>query len=320
MPFFPFFKLNFIQVEVSTFCGVKCEMCPRSYFEWKSENMDLELFKRLPLGRFKYAHLQGWGEPLLNPDIGEMIEIAKKKCRVGLTTNGLLIDELKEELLKLDLLAVSIAGIDAQRNVRKSELFQIAENIELLTSEKKRPKIVIATLMMKNTIHELPKLVELAKKVGADQLIANNLDYIPSRDLVGMEIFSENPDERFLQIIAEAEKRAKELGIEFTAKPIKLEEAILCTENPLRNCLVTVDGLISPCAYLHLPTKDDFIIRFFKGEEVKVKKLYFGKADDFERVWKSKDYSGFRKMIEMRFYSSIALPEPCRTCYKAYSV
>jgi len=318
--FSPFFKLNFLQVEVSTVCNLRCEMCPKNYFDWKPKSMDLDFFRKLPFGRFRYVHLQGWGEPLLNPNIGDMIEISKRKCRVGMTTNGIFIDEWKDELLKLDLLAVSIAGIDSQKRVRKCELEDVAEKIRLLASEKERPKIVIATLMMKNTIEELPKLVEIAKQIGADQVIANNLDYIPSKDLVGMEVFSENPDERYLRVISEAERRAKELGIEFVARPIKLEEAAVCAENPLKNCLVTVEGLVSPCVYLHLPTRKDYIVRFFRGEEKRVKKLYFGRADEFEMVWKSRDYSDFRKRIEMRLYSEIDLPEPCKTCYKAYSV
>lgn len=295
-------------------------MCPRSFFEWKSMDMDFEDFKKLPFSKFSYAHLQGWGEPLLNSEIGEMIEFAKKKCRVGLTTNGLLIDEWKESLLKLDLLAVSIAGINAQREVRKSRIEEIAPKIQELALRKKRPKIVIATLMMRNTIAELPALVEMAKKIGVDQVIANNLDYIPSKNLVGLEVFSNEVDREIFEIVERAKRRAEEIGIEFVVRPLKFEEAAVCAENPIRNCFVTVEGLIAPCAYLHLPTNGEWIVRYFKGEERRVRKVYFGRAEDFKSVWKCKDYVNFRKMFEERIYFSRELPEGCRTCYKAYSL
>lgn len=316
-----FSKLDFVQVEVSTRCQLSCLMCPKSFFRWKAKDMNFEDFKKIPFSQFRYAHLQGWGEPLLNPEIGEMIDFAKKHCKLSLTTNGLLIPEWKEEILKLDLIAISIAGVDGQRVVRKTMLEELAEKIGEITSLKKRPKVVIATLMMKNTISELPKLVEFAKSVKADELIANNLDYIPSKDLVGYEVFSENPSEEYLQIIETAKKMAEEMKINFVARPIKMEEALVCAENPIRNCFITVDCKVSPCAYLHLPTEEEHITRFFNGQELKVKKQYFGKAEDFRKVWKSKDYSDFRKIYERRLLDPyVPLPECCKSCYKAYSL
>ncbi|MEM3762656.1 MAG: radical SAM protein [Archaeoglobaceae archaeon] len=315
-----FSKLNFVQVEVSTRCQLSCLMCPKGFFEWKAKDMSFEDFKKIPFSRFRYAHLQGWGEPLLNPELGEMIDFAKKHCKISLTTNGLLLSEWKEEISKLDLIAISIAGIDGQREVRKTRLEKIAESIEAITSLKKRPKIVIATLMMKNTISELPKLVEFAKSVRADEVLANNLDYIPSKKLVGLEIFSENPSEEHLRIIEVAKEKAKELKINFFARPIKMEEALICAENPIKNCFVTVDCKVSPCAYLHLPTHDETITRFFKGEELKIRKQYFGDAREFQKVWKSKEYSEFRNAYERRLLFCTPLPEVCKSCYKAYSL
>ncbi|MFN3384736.1 MAG: radical SAM/SPASM domain-containing protein [Archaeoglobaceae archaeon] len=316
-----FSKLDFVQIEVSTRCQLSCLMCPKSFFRWKAKDMGFEEFKKIPFSRFRYAHLQGWGEPLLNSELGEMIEFAKKHCKLSLTTNGLLLPEWKEEIAKLDLIAISIAGINGQREVRKTKLEELAEKIETITSLKKKPKVVIATLMMKNTISELPMLVEFAKSIKADELIANNLDYIPSRDLVGYEVFSENPSEEYLRIIETAKKKAEELKIKFVARPIKIEEALVCAENPIKNCFITADCNVSPCAYLHLPTEGEYITRFFKGQEFKVMKQYFGKAEEFYKVWKSKSYSDFRKIYEYRLLKPyLPLPECCRSCYKAYSL
>lgn len=319
---FHFFKkLGFVQVEVSTKCQLSCLMCPKSFFRWKVKDLSFEDFKKIPLSRFRYAHLQGWGEPLVNSEFGDIVDFAKKHCKVGITTNGLLLEEWKETISKLDLVAISIAGISGQKEVRKTKIDDIAEKIKKIASLRKRPKIVIATHMMKNTIQELPKLVEFAKSVGADELIANNLDYIPSKALLGFEVFSESPNDEYLRLIEMAKNKAEEVKIKFVARPIKLEEALVCAENPIKNCFITVDGQVSPCAYLHLPTEGDYIPRFFKKHEFRVKKQYFGKAEEFHKTWKSKNYSEFRKIFEKRLLGHpVLLPEVCRTCYKAYSL
>ncbi len=318
-------KLGFVQVEVSTKCQLNCLMCPKSVFrnEWIAKDMEMDVFESIPFKKFRYAHLQGWGEPLLNPRIGEMIEVAREHCRVGLTTNGVLIDKHLEDVLNLDLLAVSIAsaGAEEHKAVRGFELEKLKEKIKLVSGQSKRPKIVIATMMLRNTIGKLPEIVDLANECGADEVIANNMDYIPSENLVGMEVFGEKPDPGVLDLIKKAEDRAKELGIKFVAKPVKLEEALVCAENPIENCLVTVDGKITPCVYLHLPTKSDYIIRYFNGNRVEVPKVYFRSFDE----WKN---SSIRNIFEKRLhilYQSLplefsTLPDVCRTCYKAWSV
>ena len=45
-------------------------LCPRSIMDdWINRHMDIELFKKIPFEKFKYAHLQGC---LLNPNIIEL--------------------------------------------------------------------------------------------------------------------------------------------------------------------------------------------------------------------------------------------------------
>jgi len=63
-------RLEHVQVEVSTYCQSRCIMCPRSIMDdWINMHMDIELFKKIPFEKFKYAHLQGC---LLNPNIIEL--------------------------------------------------------------------------------------------------------------------------------------------------------------------------------------------------------------------------------------------------------
>jgi len=104
---------------------------------------------------------------------------------------------------------------------------------------------------------------------------------------------------------------------------------LICAENPIRSSLITVNGDICPCVYLHLPTKSDTIVRFFEGEKFEVRKMYFGnlRNENFEEIWNMKEYKEFRAMFEMRLFPDFTiipkipdLSRSCRSCYKAHSV
>ena len=313
--------MNIVQVEVSTKCQLDCIMCPKSCFgDWIPKNMDMVVFEKIPFKKFKYAHLQGWGEPLLHPKIDEMIEIAKKRCKVGLTTNGLLIDRHVDSLTKLDLIAVSVASADPDVHaaVRKCDLEVIKRNIRLISENRGKTRIVVTTIMMRDTVDGLPKMIDFASECGADEVIANNLDYIPSESLTGLKVFGSKPDRRIGEILEKTRKIAEDVGINFVARPIVMEEALVCAENPIENCLITVDGKISPCVYLHLPTESDRIVRYFEGERVEVPKVYFNSLKDWE---KSEIRKIFRRRLSFLPFTEIPpLPNVCRTCYKAYSL
>ena len=61
----------------------------------------------------EHVHLQGWGEPLLHPDLPGMVAAAKAAgCTVGITTNGDLLSEALTWIAEaqVDLVTVSVAG------------------------------------------------------------------------------------------------------------------------------------------------------------------------------------------------------------------
>jgi len=328
-------KLGSVQVEVSTHCQLSCLMCPKSIFrkDWIYEHMDLETFRKIPFKLFKYAHLQGWGEPLLNPNIVEMIEIAKREgCSVGITTNGILLDEFADDLIRsgVDLVAISIASPreEDHKRIRGGDLHEIVEGVRSLV-EKGAPKVVLTTIMLRDTVGHLRELVELAWKCGVKEVIANNLDYIPSKELYELKVFSKNGNPEITKLIEDAKEVANRLNVKLVVRPLKLEECIVCAENPTKNCFVTVFGDIAPCVYAHLPTKSETIRRIFEGREFYVPKLYFGnlKGRGFKRIWNSKKYKEFRNTFLKRFSMLTGLfpdipelPNVCKTCYKAYSI
>jgi MoaA/NifB/PqqE/SkfB family radical SAM enzyme len=326
--------------------------------------MDLPLETYEQISRFfplvKAVHLQGWGEPFLHRDLSRMIESAKGAgCSVGLTTNGtLLTQEFSVMLTELgvDLIAVSVAGATKETHeaIRKgSSLDRLVDNLKVLGIVKRRldsekPKVVLSFLMTRQNIQELPLIAELASKTGAEEIISTNLTCIPKAWHEAQKTFSLNsPDPAFIQYIKEAQDKAKQFGIALHSYPLVAEEALVCSENPLRNMYVSCDGYVAPCVHLNLPLKkkSSAIPRFFDGKQGAIRRTIFGNAmrDDILDIWNSESYRLFRRGYEKRnrlteILSSFAdhpshalegwdqlmrdnpLPQVCRTCYKAYGL
>jgi MoaA/NifB/PqqE/SkfB family radical SAM enzyme len=87
--------LDWIQVEVSSYCNASCVYFPHRAFRsnWQNRFLSLQAFRNL-VPAFSNTHLfysQGWGEPFAHSQFFEMSQVAQKAgCRVGTTTNGTL--------------------------------------------------------------------------------------------------------------------------------------------------------------------------------------------------------------------------------------
>ena len=95
---------NTVYLETTSACNLNCVMCAAQRHATKaikpSGYMDLSLFKRLvdeiarDLPSIEYVYLHKDGEPLLHPDIVEMIQYASSRHpNVTLVTNATLLDE-----------------------------------------------------------------------------------------------------------------------------------------------------------------------------------------------------------------------------------
>ena len=86
-----------LQVEVTAACNLRCRMCLVRYrppFNRVTGSMTAERFARLldELPTVRRVTLQGLGEPLLAPDLFDMIRIARSRgVDVGFNTNATLL-------------------------------------------------------------------------------------------------------------------------------------------------------------------------------------------------------------------------------------
>jgi MoaA/NifB/PqqE/SkfB family radical SAM enzyme len=306
------------QIEPTSRCQLRCVMCPRTAFldEWVSGDMSLSVYEKLSKHFYlaKNIHLQGWGEPLLHSQLFGMVKIARDSgCEVSLTTNGVLLNaENSERLIRegVDIVAVSIAGArnETHESIRCGSSFKkLIENIKTLSALKLRiktekPKLVLSFLMTKTNIKELPEVIGLTKETGANELVATNLDYTPTKIQDDLKAFScDRVDPEFKTSIEQAKKRAEGLKIPLRVYPLELEEVLMCELNPLKIVFFSHDGCVSPCVYLN-QTQRGSIQRIFCDSYYEMPRLCFGNIveRDFMEIWDSTDYKSFRMAYENR--------------------
>jgi radical SAM protein with 4Fe4S-binding SPASM domain len=90
-----------VYIEITNICNLKCEFCPVT--NRSSKLMDLTTFENI-LTQVKeytdYIYLHVKGEPLLHPDLDKFLEVAEAhNLKVNITTNGTLIDKVKEKII-----------------------------------------------------------------------------------------------------------------------------------------------------------------------------------------------------------------------------
>lgn len=106
-------------VEITNICNLQCSFCPGT--TRKKEFMPPERFRAAAeklRGHVKYLYLHVMGEPLLHPQLGEILGIASEMgYRICLTTNGMLLPEKGGTVLDADSIhKVSISLHSAEGN------------------------------------------------------------------------------------------------------------------------------------------------------------------------------------------------------------
>lgn len=155
-----------VHIFTSYFCDFKCAYCLQSLgdeefkkiFHYK-KFMDMRTFQNAIDGisqfprNLKVLCFDGQGEPLLNPDLPDMIAYAKKKNiaeRIELVTNGnRLSRELSEKLVEagLDRIRISIQGLNAGKYLEISgvhlDFEKFRDNLKYLYEHRKQLSVYI---------------------------------------------------------------------------------------------------------------------------------------------------------------------------------
>jgi MoaA/NifB/PqqE/SkfB family radical SAM enzyme len=129
----------------------------------------------------------GFGEPFAHPDLLAMVAEAKAAdCTVELITNGTMLDDAtRRELVRigLDRLWVSIDGAtpESYADVRLWDALPgVIEDLAALrdlrlASRSAGPRLGIAFVAMKRNIADLPEVIRLGQRLGADRYSVSNV-------------------------------------------------------------------------------------------------------------------------------------------------
>ncbi len=317
-----------LQVEVTGACNLACKMCLVRYrpkLGRKSGAMCFHVFKDLvdALPELEKLTLQGLGEPLLAPDIFEMIDYAGGRgIRLGFNTNGtFLTREAAERLVRagVDWLHVSVDGATAEtyEGVRDGSDFELVRRnviglVDVMRELRaERPTVMLVFVAMRRNIDELPALVRLAAEWGVGRLWVQNLSHVfddtdpsgsyrPIREFAADEALFHEPD-RAVATFEEARRVADALDVELrlprlvSPPPAPREPGTPGCHWPFESAYVTHDGKVQPCCMV------------MGADRAVLGQLG---TTDFVTIWRGDEYRRFRAGL----LDEGPLPDVCVGC------
>lgn len=187
-------ELNKIYIEPTNRCNLKCVTCIRNSWNEPLGDMEWSTYQALIDGLADFPEAKtiafaGLGEPLLHPELPDMIRLAHERgLRTEMTSNAMLLTpEMAHRLIDagLDQFAVSIDGAsdDVYENIRPgSSLGQIIKNVthlyryRLSKAEVRVPiRIGIVFVAMRRNIEGLPYIRQIARRIKASFILVTNV-------------------------------------------------------------------------------------------------------------------------------------------------
>jgi MoaA/NifB/PqqE/SkfB family radical SAM enzyme len=173
------FPINVI-VESSSYCNLKCSICPNPFMKREKGNMEFDVFKKVADEVALRPETTLWlallGEPLMNPD--QLIDMVYYAKRVGLkdvrlNTNGLLLtDRISTELVDagLDYVLISVDAFEPStyKNVRiGGNLQKLVANVDHLIAIRNKLKVVVQFIVMEENEDEVEYFKDFWLEAGA---------------------------------------------------------------------------------------------------------------------------------------------------------
>lgn len=115
-----------VYVEITNNCNLSCDFCiknKRTRKFMKKEEFLVILSELNGITNYLYFHILG--EPLLHPEINDFINIASNNYKINITTNGYLIDKIKDNK-NINMLNISLHSYDSKYNI---SLYKYLDNI-----------------------------------------------------------------------------------------------------------------------------------------------------------------------------------------------
>jgi putative metalloenzyme radical SAM/SPASM domain maturase len=197
-------------------------------------DLPLALFKKLApsLSHTEFLVLNGIGEPLLHPDLDEMITIARAAMpadgRIGFQSNGLLLNYPRAVRLieaGLDTICLSLDNLDADEAKERDQgghqissvTKAIAHLIQAREVSQRHVRIGIEVVLQKKTLPQLQDFIVWADEHHVDFIIASHL-FSYDGSLTDQSLFNPNSYEA-TRLFAKWSAEAKAQGVNLEQLP-----------------------------------------------------------------------------------------------------
>lgn len=281
-------------------------------------SMTLERLRKVldDLPGLEEVTLQGLGEPLLAPELFDMIaEVKRRGISVGFNTNAMLLTPERSARLVdlgLDWLHVSIDGATPETfsMIRAgARLDVVVENLRRLVgarsaSQRPEPRIQVNTVLMRCNRSEVPAIVALAAAVGADRMWVQRLshdfadvhaqpDYAAIANFAGDQQLDDEEAADALAAVAAA-ARLHDIDVRLPSLPTSEPTGGRPCDWPWEATYLSHDGTVQPCCMV-------------MGSE----RATLGSTEQrsIGEIWASVRYQDFRRRL-----MSSSPPDVCRGC------
>jgi len=276
-----------IQCEASQVCNIKCNYCMQSFIVKKQKQlMGLSTFKTLCLRakefdtKFKQFNFAGWGEPLVNRELPDMISHLRESNvteNIAIITNGLLLApglSLRLVDAGTDHVRISLQGMTSEKYweicAKGIDFTALVDQIRFLYEHKHECRVSV-------------KIADIALATGEEELFYETFESITD----GMYVESIRP------MFAQNKQDGK-----IISKYGEEHSPVIACPQPFFMMSVTATGDIFPCCSYYDPTKFGNIL-----------------GTSLRKVWESCQIKKFQIMLlsgnrkEQEYYSV------CRDCH-----
>ncbi len=201
-----------VTLQTNETCNLACPHCqiPRSAKRRVLQPRLVDLLEAQLLSDLVELHPTNLGEPLVWPGFRDLCRrLAEYGVLLDLTTNGTLLDQDRIAWIAPIVrdVKVSFDGATAatfERFRRGASFARTCENVQALVQRlrqvrARRPVVALQMTLMQDNVHELPDLVRLAARLGADRVKAYHL-FSFSKEMVALSLMTslEEYEERVL--------------------------------------------------------------------------------------------------------------------------
>jgi len=320
-------------LETSAACGLRCPLCfLRSYSERPEPTlMPLAVVEAVApyLAGLTSIDLTGWGEPLLNPALFDILRLIRRHFsgRLTMTTNGqLLTPDAMKKIIRFGLDTVCVSVDAANERPYKAarpggdfgRLRKAMEEFASLThlSGAGKPHLFATFLLRKEALSELADFVSMVAGHGFEGVVLQQLTGIFTD--AGMASATHAAyygnafdDRRLAEALARASKKAPEGFVIVGPEKIGGSRTGNCGGFDISRPFITASGLVSVCCAMAYPCA----LYRRDGKLERTLAVTFGDVRErpLPELWRDPAY--VRARAEIR---SGAVPSACGDCIALY--